>query len=187
MARNSLSVLIGKLWRKGRKYPIKRDEFGRTARRRAFELFDNGKRPAEVAYLVGIPKRTGFSYFQAWKKLPRNLESKYTVAKKLLNSSPGYREKVVKTICELLGLPEEEVRARFQEPWGLKRFMMDRWSIRTAETDTTEQSKEWARFKEALDLIYLMEILKVPIEIETIKAEIKRMLDNAQIYADKTI
>ena len=63
--------------------------------------------------------------------------------------------------------------------------MMDRWSIRTAETDTTEQSKEWARFKEALDLIYLMEILKVP--IETIKAEIKRMLDNAQIYADKTI
>jgi len=65
--------------------------------------------------------------------------------------------------------------------------MMDRWSIRTAETDTTEQSKEWARFKEALDLIYLMEILKVPIEIETIKAEIKRMLDNAQIYADKTI
>ena len=107
------------------------------------------------------------------------------VVKKLLNSSPGYREKVVKTTYELLGLPEEEVRARFQEPWGLKRLMMDRWSTRTAKTDTTEQSKEWARFKEALDLSYLMEVLKVP--IETIKAEIKRMLDNAQIYADKTI
>ena len=141
MARNPLSVLIGKLWRKGRKYPIKRDEFGRTARCRAFELFENGKRPAEVAYLVGIPKSTGFSYFQAWKKLPRNLESKYTVAKKLLNSSPGHREAVVKTRCQLRGLSAEEVRARLQEPWGLKRFLMDRWSIKRPETDATERSK----------------------------------------------
>jgi len=185
MARNSLSVLIGKLRRRRRKYPIKRDESGKTARRRAFELFEHGKMPAQVALIVGISVRTARRYFQAWKKLPRNLESKYMVVKKLLNSSPGYREKVVKTTCELLGLPEEEVRARFQEPWGLKRLMMDRWSIKTAETDTTEQSKEWARFKEALDLIYLMEVLKVP--IETIKAEIKRMWDNAQSGGSKNI
>ena len=185
MARNSLSVLIGKLRRRRRKYPIKRDESGKTARRRAFELFDNGKRPAEVAYLVGITKRTGFRYFQDWKKLGPNFEARYTIVKKVLDSSPKHHEGAVKMICELLGLPEEEVRARFQEPWGLKRFMMDRWSTKETDTNSTEQSKEWARFKEALDLIYLTEILKVP--IGTIKAEIKRMLDNAESGGSKNI
>jgi len=107
MARNSLSVLIGKLRRRRRKYPIKRDEWGRSARRQALDLFEHGKMPAQVALIVGVSVRTARRYFQDWKKLPRNLESKYMVAKKLLNSSPGYREKVVKTICELPGLPEE--------------------------------------------------------------------------------
>jgi hypothetical protein len=37
------------IWRRDRrKYPIKRDEHGRLAWQRAFEEFDNGKRPAGI-------------------------------------------------------------------------------------------------------------------------------------------
>ncbi len=36
-----------KLRAKSRKYPIKRDEYGRTARQRAFAAFGEGKKPAE--------------------------------------------------------------------------------------------------------------------------------------------
>jgi len=185
MRKNLWSGFIGKFRRRRRRYPIKYDEQGRSARRQAFDLFDHGKMPAEVAPIVGISVRTARRYFQDWKKLGPNFEARYTIVKKVLDSSPKHREGAVKTICELLGLPEEEVRARFQEPWGFKRYMLDRWSTRETDTNSAEQSKEWARFKEALDLIYLMEILKVP--IGTIKAEIKRMWDNAQSGDSKVV
>lgn len=184
MRKNLLSGFIGKFRRRRRRYPIKYDEQGRSARRQAFDLFDHGKMPAEVAPIVGISVETARRYFQDWKKLPRNFEARYTVAKKILNSSPEYREETVKTICRLLGLPENEVRARFQEPWGLKRYLTDKWSTKKTDTNSSEQSKEWARFNDALDLIYLTEFLKVP--RETIKAEIKRILDNATLGVKKT-
>ena len=43
---------------KERKYPIKRDEYGQSARSRAFAAFDAGKRPAEIYEQIGISKRT---------------------------------------------------------------------------------------------------------------------------------
>jgi hypothetical protein len=65
-----LSSLFG---RSGR-YSIKRDEYGRSARQRAFNAFDDGKWPAEVAKLVGISQRTARRYFADWKKIRQSLQ-----------------------------------------------------------------------------------------------------------------
>jgi len=62
---------------KGRKYPIKKDEYGRSARKRAFAAFNSGARPADVASEVGISLQTACRYFSDWKKLPKNVG--YTV------------------------------------------------------------------------------------------------------------
>ncbi len=36
------------LWFKRRDYPIKRDEYGRSARQQAFDLFTEGYRPSQI-------------------------------------------------------------------------------------------------------------------------------------------
>lgn len=70
-------IPVIELRRKGRKYPIKRDSYGRSARQRAFAAFENGKTPAEVAVMVPISVRTARRYFADWQKLPHNLELHY--------------------------------------------------------------------------------------------------------------
>ena len=63
--------------KKSRKYPIKKDETGKTARRRAFEAFDKGMRPAQVSRLVDISFRTACRYFTHWKRLPGHYQVKH--------------------------------------------------------------------------------------------------------------
>ena len=65
------------LLRKRRKYPIKRNEFGESARRRAFDCFDRGLRPAQVANEVGISPRTACRYFADWKRHRPKLDARY--------------------------------------------------------------------------------------------------------------
>ena len=62
---------------KSRKYPIKYDKYGRSTRQRAFELFDEGWRPAQVARELNMIPRTAYRYFECWKKLPKDLETTY--------------------------------------------------------------------------------------------------------------
>ena len=57
---------VFKISRKERKYPVKRDVFGDSARKRAFELFDKGKLPSQAAQLVDISKITARRYFADW-------------------------------------------------------------------------------------------------------------------------
>ena len=61
------------LWRKRRKYPIKRDQYGRSARQHAFVLFDKKYRPAQIFKqgLIPVPIRTLFRYFEGWKMVER--------------------------------------------------------------------------------------------------------------------
>ena len=111
-----LNILPIKLKKKSRKYPIKRDEYGTSARQRAFEAFDQGKRPAEVALMVGISLRTACRYFSDWKKLPKNSELLYRIAKAGLKNELGFPEHVITTLAAKLGLSEEEVRVLLQKP-----------------------------------------------------------------------
>jgi len=117
---NRLRIKLGK---KPRKYPIKRDEYGRSARRRAFDDFDDGKQPDEIALMVGISLRTAYRYFADWKRQPKNLQMRYRIAKAVLKNDREFREETIKSLVSNLGMSEEEVAMRLQRPWGLKQLL----------------------------------------------------------------
>ena len=165
-----LNVLSKKLRKKSRKYPIKRDEYGASARQQAFEAFGYGKRPAEVAPMVGISLRTACRYFADWKKLPRNSELWYRIAKAGLKNRPGFPEEVIKTFAAKLDMSEEEVRGRLQKPWAMKQLLTGKWA---AEVREKEEGKRQARLEAAAKLLHLYEVVGVP--LDRIIAELGRL------------
>ena len=149
-----LSFLATKLKKKARKYPIRRDMYGKSARQCAFDYFDVGKKPAEVSSLVGISPRTARRYFADWKKLPKNLELRYHTAKTMLKSNNQFSDKVVQTIASSLGMSEEEAIMRLEKPWGLKQLLTGKWPNYRRER---MQSRQEARLVAALKLVVLVE------------------------------
>jgi len=119
-----LNILPIKLKKKSRKYPIKRDEYGTSARQRAFDDFDRGKRPAEVALVEGISLRTACRYFADWKKMRPNMRLTYRLHKAVLKSNDEFSEQLIEAIAANLGMSREEVIMRLQKPWGLKQLLM---------------------------------------------------------------
>lgn len=119
---NILSTL--RITRRNRKCPIQRDELGRSARRRCFEYFDKGLRPARVTKLDNIKFKTVCRYFADWKKLPKNIEDNYRHLRTLRKNTTGFSENTIKTLAEYLKLPEDEIVLRLQKPWGLKQLFM---------------------------------------------------------------
>ena len=165
-----LNIFPIKLKKKSRKYPIKRDEYGTSARQRAFEAFDQGKRPAEVVLMVGISLRTACRYFSDWKKLPKDSELLYRIAKAGLKNQPGFPEEVIKTFAAKLDMSEEEVRGRLQKPWAMKQLVTGKWA---AEVREKEERKRQARLEAATKLIHLYEVARVP--LDRIIAELGRL------------
>jgi len=133
-------ILRIKSRKKSRKYPIKRDELGRSARQRSFEAFDHGMTPAEASRQVGISSRTAHRYFAQWKKLPENLEVRYALARALKNDTE-FSQDVIKIIAAQLGMSEEEVRARLEKPWGTKRLLMGKWAAETKQEGKEENER----------------------------------------------
>lgn len=169
--RKMFKIPVIKLRRKTRKYPIKRDSYGRSARQRAFDAFENGKTAAEVAVMVPISARTARRYFADWKKkLPGNLEVRYRLAKAVRKSSREFSEETIESLGAHLGMSEEEVAERLQKPWGLKQLLMGRWPNRRQER---AQSEAEVRLRAALNLINLLESGGVP--PETILEQLLRM------------
>ena len=95
---------VNKLGKKSRKYPIQRDQFGRSGRRRAFDAFDKEKRPAQVAREEGLKSKTAYRYYQDWKKLPRNFELEYKAFKTLKRRGIALSEKTIELLIEGLGI-----------------------------------------------------------------------------------
>ena len=110
------------LW-KWRKYPIKRNEDGRSLRRQAFALFDNGYRPAQVykQQLVAASQKTLFRYFEAWKEKGHKVP--YSHIKKLMKQNPEFSEHVIKMLADYFGVHAEQVILRMQRPWGLMQLL----------------------------------------------------------------
>jgi len=176
------NILPIKLKKKSRKYPVKRDQYGRSARQRAFDAFDRGMRPAEVSQRVGISPRTACRYFADWKKLPKNLDRRYRVAKAVHKGAHEFSEQTIKSLAGELGMSEEEAIERLQKPWGLKQLLMGKWPNYAREK---RQSKHESRLQAALKLIRLYEVAGVPPEriieeLDRLKAESRNHKTNEQ-------
>lgn len=156
-----MRIPLPRLRKRSRKYTIRRDEFGMSARRRAFEAFDCGKRPGEVAQTVGVSPRTAYRYFADWKKLPQNLELKYRMMKTVRKSSRDFSQKTVDLLSAHLEMSQEEVLERLEQPWGLKQLLMGKWPDHRQER---EQSEAELRLCAALRFIDFMETGGVPPE-----------------------
>ena len=112
---------------KGRKYPIRYDEFRRSARKRAFQAYDGGLNPSQVAHMVGISIRTARRYRHDWKRQPQNLELRCRLLKAAFKSNPGLRQEITKLLAAKLGISEEQALARLQKPWALKQLVSGQW------------------------------------------------------------
>ena len=154
-------IPLPKLRKRSRKYPIKRDEYGRSARQRAFEAYDDGKRPGAVVQLVGISTRTACRYFADWKKLPQNLEVRYRMMRTVRKSNRRFSKEVLRSLSACLEMSEEEVKERLEQPWGLKQLLMGKWPNHRQER---EQSEAELRLCAALHFINLMQSSGVPPE-----------------------
>lgn len=121
-----------KLSKRSPKHPIKRDEFGESARRRAFKAFDQGLRPAQVTHMVEISLRTACRYFADWKRQPDKFEDKYLLARRIL-SDPDLREQIAPLLAAELGMSVDQVLARMQKPWATKQLVTGRWRKWKAE------------------------------------------------------
>ena len=170
-----LNILPIKLKRKSRKYPIKRDEYGTSARQRAFEAFDHGKRPAEVAPMVEVSLRTACRYFADWKKQPNNLELRYRITKTAMKNVSGFSEQTIKILATGLSMSEEEVISRLQKPWGLKQLLMGKWPNYRRERVQSEQE---SRLRAALNLINYIESCGMP--LKEIEKEIDKLIGEAR-------
>lgn len=148
------NLSVNKLRKKSRKYPIQRDITGRSGRTRAFDAFEKGKRPAQVAREENIKPKTAYRYFQDWKKLPKNFEMKYKGFKTLKKSDIDFTEKIIELMTEALGMSEEEVMECLQKPWGLKQLLMGKWPN---HAHARRQSKQETRLETALWIINFIE------------------------------
>ena len=109
----------------GRRYPLKRDENGRSARQRAFDLFGTGQRPAEVCKTIPVSLRTACRYYEDFKKLHHKVP--YSMIRKWMRENPEFSDKVIDMLATSLEMPREEVIVRMQKPWGLLQVMKGEW------------------------------------------------------------
>ena len=119
-----------------RKHPIKRDENGRSARQRAFDLFGKGQRPAQVSKIIPISLRTACRYFEDFKELHHKIP--YSTIRKLMKQSPEFSDKVIAILATSLEMDPEEVVARMQKPWSLHQAMLGEWPDYRLDKQRTE-------------------------------------------------
>ena len=112
---------------KSRKYPIKRDEYGRTGRQQAFALFNKGYRPTQVhkEELITLSKKTLFRYFEDWKK--ERPQIPYSILKNHVTRDPEINERTIAKLSKALEMKKEEVVIRMQRPWGLMQLIKGQW------------------------------------------------------------
>ena len=133
-----------KLFRwKWRKYPIIRDEQGRSLRRQAFELFDNKLRPSEIykRQLVPAKWKTLLRYYEDWRR--KGDYFPYRITKMAMKENPIFTQQMITALSEHLEMPVEEVLQRLEKPWGLKQALRGQWPDYRL---SREQSDAEARF-----------------------------------------
>ena len=164
-----------KLFRlKSRKYPIKKDAHGRSARHRAFKEFDKGKRPTEIIQVVEISLPTAYRYFGDWKKQPENLNFRYKELQSRVKNDSEFSDRLVDKLVEYLGMHRKEVITRLSKPWSIKQYLLGKWPNPKKEK---AQSAQESRLRAALDIVGLLEYKGIPPD-ET-RAKLKKIIEDA--------
>jgi hypothetical protein len=169
---------------KWRKYPIKRDEEGRSLRQQAFELFDKECRPAEICkqQLVTASLKTLLRYYEDWKKTGGHASSR--ILQRVRKNNPDFTEQMIKTLSMLLEMPIEEVIKRMQRPWGLQQALRGQWpdySLRREQRDVE------ARLMGGLRFIRMAKLFQnSPYELAELLLQITMLKDNVKLEITRT-
>ncbi len=111
--------------KRGRKYPIKRDGEGRTARQRCFEMLKDKVPLPEIAKTVGVKIETVRKYYQQWKKNP-DIERNLAYYNWIFDPSAPDRERSKEITASLFGMSKEQLETVLQQPYGLRRLLSNK-------------------------------------------------------------
>ena len=150
----------------GRKYPIRRDAQGRSARRRCFESFDRGMSPAEAALDVDVPKKTVLRYHAQWKKTPKGVELRYQTLTKVRRDDPEFSYVLKGVVAKELNMSMKQVSEYLSKPWGLHQLLWGRWPDHGDEAvDEGVRLGPEKRLKLALEMVVFCEDAGIDPEI----------------------
>ncbi len=116
--------------RKRRKYPIKVDGRGKSARSRSFEMFSDKIPLSEISEDVGVKIETIRRYHQQWKKDP-DLGHRYAYVQSLLKKTAADRDKNIELFARVWGIKKERLETILAQPHGLKRLMTGKYYFST--------------------------------------------------------
>ena len=173
-----------KIFHKSRKYPIVRDEYGRSARRQAFDLFTEGYRPSQIfkECLVPVSMETLLRYFEDWKK--QKHRTSRSILKNILMGNPDSTEKYVQMLADYFEVTPQEIILRIQKPWGIEQ--LTRAELPDNKLARLQSEKE-VRLEAALRLIYFGERLcrNSPEQNKRLLQEIVTLKDNTTLTISK--
>ena len=172
------------LWFKRRDYPIKRDEYGRSARRQAFAFFSEGYRPSQVfkESLIPVSMKTLLRYFEDWKKQKHRMSR--SILRRIMKKNPEFSDEFVKKLADYYGVSKEDIIIRMRKPWGIT-------SLSKGELPDNRlyriQSEVEERLEAALRLIYFAERLchNPPEQNKRLLQEIVTLKDNTTLIISK--
>jgi hypothetical protein len=166
------------LFSKHRKYPIRRDQYGRSMRAQAFYWFQRGYRPSEIIQqgLVKAKMKTLLRYYADWKK--RGGIPSVKILKEHMAKHPEINYKVVSTLALRLGITEEEVSFRLQKPWGLVQLLKGA----TPDADDINQTEIERRLEAASRILSLADLFGNRAEdFSILIGAIMRLRDNQKL------
>jgi hypothetical protein len=130
-----------------------RGEDGRSARQRCFDLFDEGRFPAEVADLLGIKKPTARRYHAQWADANPRLKARYQLLRQIV-SDPTQADYLMVVMKESLGFSEDQAREMLRRPSELVALLVSKWP-RGREVDSFDEIL--ARARVATDIARFLE------------------------------
>jgi len=152
---------LGDSRRRGRRrYPIKLDEYGRSARSRAFDYLEQGMRPAEVAPKVGISARTARRYYADLKKNGPCYGGRYRLFRDMVAKWEGSADRITK-LSQMYGMSREAFVRAIETPYGLRRILVGK---RPSRYNVLEADHLIQRLQGAMRLIDLLEMTGATLE-----------------------
>ena len=118
----STVAIFKQLGKKRRKYPIKRDEDGKSARTRCFEYFEKKTPLMTIAEEVGVSIKTVYKYHQQWKINPR-YEQQCAYLKSLLDRKSPQRANTLELLIRIYNIDRQQLEEILSQSHGLQRLL----------------------------------------------------------------